>query len=76
MTKEVMLKNTLTAISRLPKNKLSEVAQFVELVARSEEEVNLQKGIEKLSLEGGALDFLNEEEDLYSLADLKVKYHK
>jgi len=31
-------------------------------------------GIMKLAEEGGAFDFLKDEEDLYSVEDLKVRY--
>jgi hypothetical protein len=74
MTRETVLKNTMKAISGLPDNKISEVADFVAFLVQKEEEKILQKGIEKLSSESVALNFLQEEEDLYTLSDLKKKF--
>jgi hypothetical protein len=75
MTRDTMLKKTVSAISRLPKNKLSEVADFVEFLSKKHEETALQKGIEKLSLDSGSLDFLLDEEDLYTEDDVKKKFN-
>jgi len=75
MTRDVMLKKTVNAISQLPNNKLSEVADFVAFLTSKEEENQLQNGIERLSMESGSLDFLNDEEDLYTLSELKKKFN-
>ena len=75
MTRNMMLKKTVSAISRLPENKLAEVADFVDFLLRKQEDNYMQKGIEELAVESGALDFLNEEEELYSVSDVKEKYH-
>ncbi len=59
----------------------SELEQLIE-VARQSAEVELQieddeistRGLMRLTEQGGAFDWLADEEDLYSEADLKVHY--
>ena len=59
----------------------AEFERLVELARRSEE-VELQMdgedvptvGIMRLAEQGGAFDWLAEEEDLYTVSDLKVRY--
>jgi hypothetical protein len=59
----------------------AEFERLVELARRSEE-VELQAdeedvptvGIMRLAEQGGAFDWLAEEEDLYTVSDLKVRY--
>ena len=59
----------------------AELERLVELARRSEEiELHLETdeiptvGIMRLAEEGKAFDWLSEEEDLYSVEDLKVRY--
>ena len=73
MTRETLMRNTMNSLSRLPKERLSEVADFVDFILAKETEENLQKGIEKLSEESGSLNFLLEEEELYTVSNLKKK---
>jgi hypothetical protein len=40
----------------------------------SEEEAELLKGMQQLMSSGNTFDFLNEEEGLYTMADLKKVY--
>jgi hypothetical protein len=64
----------MNSLSKLPKERLSEVADFVDFILAKDEEENLRKGIIKLSEESTSLHFLSEEEELYSLSDLKKKF--
>jgi len=73
MTRETLIRNTMNSLARLPKERLSEVSDFVDFILAKETEENLQKGIEKLSEESGSLNFLFEEEELYSISDIKKK---
>ena len=73
MTRETLIRNTMNSLSRLPKERLSEVSDFVDFILAKETEENLQKGIEKLSEESGSLNFLFDEEELYSMSDIKKK---
>ncbi|MBC8154391.1 MAG: hypothetical protein H7Z72_15920 [Bacteroidetes bacterium] len=52
-----------------------ETADFAEFVVKQYEERKLTEGIQQLTATSQAFDFLNNEEDLYSEADLKEVYH-
>lgn len=75
MTKQVIIERTLKAINQLPVDKAEEISDFADFVIKRYEEHQLTKGIQKLTLESKAFDFLNSEEELYSLADLKEVYN-
>jgi hypothetical protein len=71
MTKEVIIEKTIRALTLLPADKAVEIADFAEYILKKYEEKNLQKGLEVLQSESNAFAFLNDEEDLYSPADIK-----
>nr|NQU88963.1 hypothetical protein [Bacteroidota bacterium] len=68
--RETLIKKTLTALSRLPQDKVSEISDFADFVLKKYDEEILQKGIETLVSESKIYEFLKEEEDLYTLEDL------
>lgn len=74
MTRETLIQRTIGAISKLPQDKLQEVSDFADFILKKYEEDILQKGIEKLTSSSKIFDFLKDEEDLYTLDDLKEKY--
>ncbi len=75
MTKQRIIERTVRAINQLPEEKAQEISDFVDFVAKRYEEQSLSQGIQKLISESHAFDFLNNEEDLYSEADLKEVYN-
>lgn len=74
MTKQAIIKQTVEAINQLPENKAEEISSFISFLIKRYEEQQLNKGIEQLIVESKTFDFLNNEEDLYSAADLKEIY--
>ena len=74
MNRDTLIKQTLKNLSKLPQDKVREISDFADFIMKKHEEETLQKGIEKLVSHSKSFDFLNEEEDLYSLDDLKEKY--
>ena len=74
MTREAIIQKAIKTISKLPTEKAEEVADFADNVLKNYEEQMLQKGIEKLVMQSHAFQFLNDEEDLYSVDDIKEKY--
>lgn len=74
MTHESLVQRTLTALSKLPAEKASEVADFADFILKKYDEEILQKGIEKLTEKSKAYSFLKDDENLYTVADLKEKY--
>ncbi len=61
MTRQAIIERTINAINQLPEDK-------------AEENV-LSNGIQKLSGQGQTFDFLNDDEEAYTVADLKEVYN-
>ncbi|MEO6286760.1 MAG: hypothetical protein ABIN80_25455 [Dyadobacter sp.] len=75
MTKQAIIERTVEAIKQLPQDKAEEISDFADFVRKRYEEDQLSQGIRKLAAESAAFEFLNDEEELYSVADLKVVYN-
>ncbi len=75
MTRQTIIERTIKAINRLPEDKAEEISEFADFVSKRYEEYQLTRGIHKLTANSQAFDFLNDEEDLYSLADIKEPYN-
>jgi hypothetical protein len=74
MTREAIIQKTIKTLNMLPAEKAGEVADFADYVLKKHEELTLQNGIEKLVEKSKAFQFLNDEEDLYTVEDIKEKY--
>ncbi|WP_295234183.1 hypothetical protein [Sediminibacterium sp.] len=75
MTKQIIIERTLQAINQLPEDKAEEISDFADFVFKKYEEQELSKGIQKLASESNSFDFLESEEEIYSVSDLKVVYN-
>ena len=75
MTRQAIIAKTLKAINQLPEDKAEEISDFADFVIQRYEEQRLTKGIQQLTSNSEAFDFLNHEEDIYSEADLKEVYN-
>ncbi|OJV14680.1 MAG: hypothetical protein BGO21_18430 [Dyadobacter sp. 50-39] len=75
MTKQAIIERTIEAINQLPVDKAEEISDFADLLRKRHEEQQLAEGIQKLVESGGAFEFLHDEEDIYSVADLKEVYN-
>ncbi len=75
MTRQAIIERTLNAINRLPSDKAEEISDFADFVIKRYEEHRLTEGIQMLTSNSQTFDFLNNEEDLYSEADLKEVYN-
>lgn len=74
MTKETLISKTLNTLNKLPKEKAMEVSDFAEFILKKYDEEILQRGIEKLTTTSKSFKFLKNEDDLYSLKDLKKSF--
>ena len=74
MSRAEIIEKTLQALSKLPETKGEEVADFADFMVKKTEEQNLQAGIQHLIENSDAFAFLKDEEDLYTLDDLKEKF--
>ena len=74
MSREEIIEKTIRVLNMLPEDKGAEVADFADFILHKIEENDLQKGIEHISASSGSFDFLNDEEELYTVEDIKEKY--
>ncbi len=74
MDREVIIRRTLENLSKLPDNRLEEVSRFTEFLLRNIDESILTEGIKELTSKAKAFKYLEEEEDIYTVNDLKEKY--
>ena len=74
MSRAEIIEKTLNALNKLPLTKGEEVADFADFMLKKTEEQNLQAGILHLIEHSDAFAFLKDEEDLYTLDDLKEKF--
>jgi hypothetical protein len=70
MTKELLIKQNLKTLKKLPESRVKEVSDFAEFILKKNDEEVIQKGIEKMVSESDSFYFLNDEEDLYDEDDL------
>jgi hypothetical protein len=74
MTRETLIKRTIDNLTKLPDQKLKEVSDFAEFLLNRIENQLMTEGIQKLVTGSKTFKFLEGEEDLYSVDDLKEKY--
>jgi hypothetical protein len=75
MTRQIIIERTLKAINQLPEDKAEEISDFADFVFKRYEEQELTNGIQKLASESQTFDFLNNEDEIYSISDLKEVYN-
>jgi len=74
MEREVLMRKTIRKIKQLPTPRIQEVVDFVEFIAKRTEDTLITEGLQQLSSSGQTYDFLNDEPELYSVNDLKVRF--
>jgi len=74
MTRDTLIKKTMDNLNRLPDQKLQQVLDFAELLLSKIDDQLITQGIQKLAKDSKVYKFLEEEDDLYSVQDLKEKY--
>ena len=75
MTRQTIIERTLKVINQLPEDKAEEISDFADFVLKQYEEQLLTKGIAHLIANSKAFEFLKDEEDLYTEADIKEPYN-
>jgi Cu/Ag efflux pump CusA len=75
MTRQLIIERTVKAINQLPENKAEEISDFADFVIKRYEEYRLTEGIQKMASKSKTFQFLKDEEELYSIADLKEVYN-
>ena len=75
MTRQAIIERTIKAINQLPEDKAEEISDFADFVSKRYEEYQLTQGIQKLAADSKTFEFLNADEDIYSVSDLKEVYN-
>jgi hypothetical protein len=75
MTKQTIIKRTVEIINQLPEDKAMEISDFADFLIKRYEDQVLVRDIQNTISESHSLDFLKNEEDLYSESDLKEVYN-
>jgi hypothetical protein len=74
MERKELIESTLFKIKQLPDVKIKEISDFAEFLLMKIDDQILQHGIQDIASNSKAFSYLNEEEDLYSVNDLKERY--
>ncbi len=75
MTRQAIIDKTVQIINRLPQEKASEISDFADFVSTKYEEQQMTENIQKMVSDSQSFSFLKNEEDIYSLDELKEKYN-
>jgi len=75
MSKKELIEKTLAALEKLPVEKVAEVSDFAEFILQRNEDKQITEGIAQLSMQSKSYEFLSEEEDIYTLNDVKAPYN-
>ncbi len=75
MLRSTLISKTVNNLAKLPDEKVVEVSDYIEFILKKHEESILQKGIQQLTSKSKLYQFLDEEDDLYTVSDLKEKYN-
>ena len=75
MTKTALMQKTIEKISLLPEKQIIEINQFAEFLLAQLQNKILTKEVSHTNLNSNSFKFLEQEEDIYTVNDLKEKYH-
>jgi hypothetical protein len=74
MTRQAIIEKTIQAINQLPEDKALEIFDFADFIMKKYEEQCITDGLQQLASKSNVFDFLHNEDDLYTLNDLKEQY--
>jgi hypothetical protein len=74
MSKEELLEHVLERCRKLPESQIAQLLDYAEFLAQKSENGALLKEISSLAEQSVSFDFLNEDPEIYTINDVKVKY--
>ena len=74
MNRSILIKETIEKIHQLPDIKIQEINEFAEFLLSRIDNKILIEGMQKLASDSKSFEYLKNEEELYSVNDLKEKY--
>lgn len=74
MKRQVLIDNAINKISLLPDIKIKEVNDFADFLMSKIDDNVMQEGIQKIVSDSKSFNYLKDEDDLYTVDDLKERY--
>lgn len=74
MTRQLLIDNTINKIRQLPDIRIKEVNDFADFLLSKIDDKFILEGNQKMIIDSKSFAFLKDEEDLYTVEDLKEKY--
>ncbi len=76
MNRQVLIDTTVNKIRQLPDSKIKEINDFADFLLSKIDDKIILEGIQKLTSDSKAFEFLKDEDDLYTVNDLKERYNE
>lgn len=74
MTKEAIIQKTMEVLQALPADKIEEVSDFADYILKKYDDRLLQQGMQALIEKSDTFNFVEEEQEIYTVKDLKERY--
>ena len=74
MTREAIIQKTVEVLQALPDEKIVEVSDFADYILKTYDDRLLRQGMQALVEKSDTFSFVEEEQELYSVRDLKERY--
>lgn len=75
MSKKELIDKTIIILEKLPHEKIAEVNHFADFILQRSEDEQLLQGIAHLTAQSKSYEFLADDEELYTLNDIKEPYN-
>lgn len=76
MTKQTIIERTIKIINQLPESKAEEICDFADFVIKRYEEQALTEALQNIMSDSQTFEFLRNEEEVYSIKDLKKVFNE
>jgi hypothetical protein len=74
MTREAIIQKTVEVLQALPDEKIEEVSDFADYILKTYDDRLLRQGMQVLVEKSDTFSFVEEEQELYTVKDLKERY--
>lgn len=74
MNRQVLIASTINKIRQLPDIKIKEINDFADFLLSKIDDKIILEGIQNMVSDSKSFDYLNNEENLYTVEDLKERY--
>ncbi len=74
MDRQVLIEKAIRYLNRLPEKKAADALGYIESLCEGKDDALLSKGMTRLAEQSKSLAFLDDEEDIYTVSDLRERY--